>query len=997
MKKLWKLLLTALTALCLSLGLFACNKNKVDDGSSSSSSSSSSSTDDNNDNNDDDNDDDSPANPAVDSPVAFVARADVPDGYSGFAYDLSALVASNTQGYALSATAYYKVGATKVPVAVSDMKIVPNVGNNYAYAVITATKGETVIASEEISIRILGGVIEESFREEAYQGEKYDLNKGLYAGNLTGVTATAYYLDGTTKTPLTVTDFAVTPNNPQADCFYVEYTVGTATSMPVRIPLTAEADAQDKALWLTWGSGVKSFNADPTYVKTGNTSVKYVSDDLYNGTSYNHGYRVVGSLMDWNYQYSVTDWSNAVLTAQIYNAENAALTMSLQIRHAASGTNVDYGAYAFDLQPGWNDIAFSFRANGINENFFRDGELSYAPPSDLDVTNDAIWLGVKTAADVNNYTIYVDGIDIVDYDAEEFPDLNTLLPSEIATNTYNNLVGDVEDRASYIHTLKDSVKLSKWYYTETTSEIVSYATGGAGALDIANRPAALTASTTLVKQTVRGTGNESNLASVPFWFDNEKEVGFVAPYLETLGDLDWSSAYVAFYVYNATGYATNAYLMDGYKHYDQAAGSVTNIPANTWTRVEFPLANLHIDPAGDYLFGIALNRWESGVVTPSAEFTYYIDGLTFFNKEGDADDLDLANRALTDTKSGKYPSTTAYSIVNYTSVAAGKPDSQMGNYAVKGEITWTSADLASVPAYYNSVTAPLVAPNDVDYAKLHIGAWVYSADCNLTAYLTNGNNPGGGWDVYPAYTTPAMQSVSIAQGTWTWLEFSLAHLDLANVASYDFGIRLIGWVTPVPDTVLTYYIDGLQLFEKEVEGGTPVVPVTGDADDDAVMGDAQSSYARYPKAVMSMQIVTYETAGIEKPTGLTSSALVRGTVTYGDSDFATMIQHVTSVPDGYSLTGEGVAHVGFWFYNATGHEVTVWLVTSDGSYPNTISPTPQNISAANGEWTYIEFSLAEFNVSGDFNCFIVATKWTGTPQTEFYYVDGLNYYNKVVA
>ncbi len=795
MKNFVKIALAGASALCLGLGFVACS-------------------------------DDEPK-PTVESPLSFIDRADVPDALSGFSYDLSALVKTEDHGYTLSATAYTKDGDTKTPVSVSGTKFTPTKANDYVYAVVTATKDGTSVQTEEIAIRVMEGVLEENFRFAAYRGEEYDLHNALYDNEYANLSAVAYYLDGNAKTEIAVTDMKVTIDNPAFNCFYVEYTVGAATSDPVKIQIEGERDPIEAGLWNTWGHGQKNFNYDRTYIKEGSTSLRFDSGSLYDeaNDSYNRGYRVVGSLLSYNLLYSVTDWSNAVFTVKIYNAEMYDLTASLQVRHAASSTNIDYGGITFTLAPGWNTCEYSFRANGITTAPYYDSELDYGSGITTGAKNDGFALGIKPTTDMKDFTVYVDGLDIADYSAEKFPDVNVLLPGEIAQNKYDSLTGDSHDRLTVVNTLEDSIKLSKWYYTTTSPEIVSYAEGADGGMNIANRPKELADSTTLVKQTIRGTGNESNIASVPVWFDNQKEVGLLDSYLTSLGDLDWSKAAISMYVYNGTGFNSNAYLMYGYTHYAETGGvqpkvaGIVSLPKDKWTKVDFSLASLNIDPAGDYVFGIAINSWQSGAVTPSAEFTYYVDGLQIYEKVP----MDMASYGANyereksvdpaydkdgDGVSYKYTFTHGFAANNADGIVNGN----------RGRFFHYTAWVG------NDQLFGLTENTDWSnlYCKIYIKQEKVLTDAHINLLLRIQTSKDGGVSyqgtsemIFSAYH----KNHDFANNTeWQEWEFSIADFISAGLISEDFGGEGVTHYRISLNTEctkdVTFYVDGLSLYNK---------------------------------------------------------------------------------------------------------------------------------------------------------------------------------------
>lgn len=84
----------------------------------------------------------------------IIERAEVPDAYVGYAYDLMNTIIAE-EGVSYSAEAYTKNGETKKTFTVTNMTFVPTEKDVYVYAVITAEKNGKTEKSEEIRIRSL--------------------------------------------------------------------------------------------------------------------------------------------------------------------------------------------------------------------------------------------------------------------------------------------------------------------------------------------------------------------------------------------------------------------------------------------------------------------------------------------------------------------------------------------------------------------------------------------------------------------------------------------------------------------------------------------------------------------------------------------------------------------------------------------------------------------------------------------------------------------------
>lgn len=117
---------------------------------------------------------------------------------------------------------------------------------------------------------------------------------------------------------------------------------------------------------------------------------------------------------------SVTDWSNAVLTADIYNENTFDLEIGLYFVSTANGeaawTNdgLTEGSWVQvkTLKAGeWTTVAWSFRALGVGSNIFDDKV--------------EIRLNSRHSNSSYKWSLAISNLDIVDYSAEKFPDLTT--------------------------------------------------------------------------------------------------------------------------------------------------------------------------------------------------------------------------------------------------------------------------------------------------------------------------------------------------------------------------------------------------------------------------------------------------------------------------------------------------------------------------------------------------------------------------------------------
>ncbi len=810
---------------------------------------------------------------------------------------------------------------------------------------------------------------DEAFRPSLYIGEEYSIEDVIEEeeGATYSIKSLFYFDDDFKKVDITHADGKFTQSEPYDVILTVEGKKGNNTDdatleMAINFTSVPTLDAIMEA-WNDEGV-IKSFSARSEHLKNGAKTAlvtRYMGSlSGMDGCSWGNFTKALSSC-------SVTDWKNAVVTMDVYNDTDYAIYLGWQI----SKDQVDYQINIAKTEipaKSWGKVEWSFRAVGYDQDYFSNGKGAFGlKASPADATQSAPF----------DFTWIVCNVDVQDYSAEKFPDLETRTQAEINQAKYDSLQGDDLDKAMVCFTTYSP------NFDATTDTTVK--TEGDSSVKYTFTPSAMHN---------YPNKNRGNLL--------EAMNGELTDYFTSL--TSWKNVYASFYVktdakLNLKVCVQNSQDGKAFKGAPSMEfyGYVCHkdiSPSADWQLVEFCLNdhyNLFKNNVSDYKL-VLCN--ESVLDAGVESISFYIDDFKLESRASDEPDATATPDAddevvLANSQKiyQRYPGTKTYQVpVDYALESLTKPTGLETSAVVKSVVSHTTEDFASIVQHITAIPESYTLEGE---GVAHVGFWLYNKiGMEVTAWLVGDDAS------YPSLISPTPPSMAIPNGEWTWVEFSLENYNVSG--EFSCYIVLTKWMTNLDNK--TYYVDGLSFYNKVVEssggdqgGSDPVAD--GDADDDAVMADAQSTYSRYP-ATTATQIVSYETAGISKPADLTTTALVKATVTFPDNDFASIVQRITSIPDGYVLTGEGVAHVGFWLYNATGVDLNVWLVTDEGSYANLIGGTPK--TATNGAWTYIEYSLAEFDVSGSFNCYITVTMWSATPGTAVYYVDGLSYYNKVV-
>ena len=385
-----------------------------------------------------------------------VKKDAVPDAYNGVEYDVAKLIVKKEE-VSYSASAYYLTETeTKVDIPVSDMKLIPTVENTYIYVVITATDGIYTTVCEPLRIccypqwacsEILKNfIVEEEYRADVCYQEKFDLNSLIYRQKDVVYTAEAYYLNGTEKEDIPVTDFSLTPTKlyePLYVVFKVEKGETSYTTEPVLVKTTAREDAKEDFFIYQWKpEGMKKeIVKDNTFVKDGNTWMQI----SYSGKNCN-AFTSIGVIAgDYLPFCTVSDWKNAVLSFWVNNTQDYDLEFNITLKHNQAQTN---GVYVTVEANTAKKVAFSLQLMGLAEEMYYNADYYYGSDADLRALVDTITLNVRKPsanAEADSLQFGFDGLNIADYSQEEYPDLEMPLP------VAENEIAFVNNKASLVN------------------------------------------------------------------------------------------------------------------------------------------------------------------------------------------------------------------------------------------------------------------------------------------------------------------------------------------------------------------------------------------------------------------------------------------------------------------------------------------------------------------------------------------------------------------
>ena len=302
-------------------------------------------------------------------------------------------------------------------------------------------------------------------------GVEYDFEP--YFTQEKGVTysmSAMYIDDDLNEVELDVDGFKFT-HNEFSDVFVtITATKGSETiTGEITIPVDAKSDPTD--YWvvdsLYAGDGMsKTLNYLPAYRTSLDslTSAKFT----YRGTAKKDSPVTVMSMIDWpsNSRLTVTDWSNAVITMDVYNSSAKSMTIGLMTSHTSGISYTFDQCDKFVCEPNeWTHIEYSLKALNLTEEFVFNHEWDLSDK----ILIQSVYDGANEAESTNTYSynFYVDNVDICDYSQEKFPNLDTTTYKEYedmftADDTLSGVVNSDYDNKQNTEDLHDTTHLVEY-------------------------------------------------------------------------------------------------------------------------------------------------------------------------------------------------------------------------------------------------------------------------------------------------------------------------------------------------------------------------------------------------------------------------------------------------------------------------------------------------------------------------------------------------------
>ncbi len=824
---------------------------------------------------------------------------------------------------------------------------------------------------------------DEAFRPSLYIEQEYTIDHIVEreAGATYEITELFYFDDAFEKHELDHEDGKFTQNAP----FNVTIEItgsknGTSDSVVVELQINYQTNPVIDALMASWNDEgvIRTLSAAEKYKTNGAKTavvVRYMGTlQGMDGASYGNFIAGLGSC-------SVTDWSNAVVTMDVYNDTDYELDFGWQITKDKKTYQMELAKTTVPANS-WGKIAWSLRAVGYNQDYFTSGAGS-------------IGLKVKPGDSSQtapfDFTFALCNIDVANYSAEKFPDLETRTIAEINRDKFDSLTGEPIDKAMVAFTT-----YTRSYDATTDTEVKRAESNSTASVKYTFTPNAAYANPTI---------NRGNLL--------EADKAALGDYFPEL--TEWEDVRVSLWV------KTNAKLnlavrfrntQDGETYRGASEMKFSGYTANKdiyasedWQYIEWKLKDVYT------LFTTDVTNWEivlcnESVVPAGESISFYIDDFNVYSVsvpklEGDADDIALYQAAKEEHSKYGSASTTVYTNEKYADNASlSKPTDLETNYYTKAVVSFTGNDGIIVPFLFDSMPEGYL--DGTDYTNAYVGVWVYSANSAKVRFMI-GDQCGSYPNQYEG------QIVQVAANAWTWVEFSLA-----DVGASKFGANIWVWQEAQEGgSTLTYYFDGFDIYTKTpAQPGTPDTPVvTGDADDTALLSYALEKHPsdKYDYATTTYKVVAYgegdkpDTSLVENYKGAAiGNSYVEGTIVNSQNSTKDYISVPIELASGDKpVVAEGVdlttAYIGFWL--KTDRRIHVFMFDDWDIYVANAGETLGHFAGTEADanqWVYVELSLANIDFTGDYHVGLGINRAgvLSANETTTYQIDGLSIYNK---
>ena len=730
---------------------------------------------------------------------------------------------------------------------------------------------------------------------------------------------------------------------------------------------------------VSWSeSGVsKRIEGNPNYVVEGEESsvkVTYTGDFQPGSTN---GVNI-GSFVCDSADASLTNWNNAVMSFKVFNPQ----AYDIQMGWLATKARIPWNGMgnmhdALILKAGeWTQVNWSLRAIGLDWNFTQG--------ISTETVSIYFKMRIKDATELvppYNYTLYFGSLDLVDYSAEEFPDLETRTEEEILAAE----PGDVNDKWIRKNYTENTTSIYKFYTTKLSVKPKAYVDGEVKAVET---------STAYLEYTMTATA-ASDYTYVGNFLNFNSSMPIADGLYETCKNYNWKNAYITFWAYHNTPSAACKIMGMGVNKYGD---QIIQLPYAKWTKVEVSLNDyfaIETDPFAQehYELKLYVNYSSTGcheqdtyqnlctslliddfkieekepVVSYSGEYAWLKDNYTKLGTTINRwfpTSLSVDEKAFA-TEQTKPIGSLSESYVAYTMTAtAYDKDQYVGNFL----------DFNAGKPIDEEI---LEKYKDVDWDNAYLRFWVYN-DTDYTLTIFHRNAAGTSLDGNSDWRVVPNSKV------WTKVEISLKdYLDVtkASIDAATYNIRFFARYTNVGDTAETYqnfkglfYITDFEFFSYDAND---LIATHYTANGTDINRWFPTSLSTAVKAFGATQ---------EKPAGSSSNSYIEYTMTATKYDkdqyIGNFLKFNTDKPieadllKKYADVDWDNAYIRFWIYNDTDYTLTIYPRNADG----TSIDRGWSAVAASKTWTKAEISLKDYLAvtkaamdAGTYNIMLFAT------------------------
>lgn len=812
--------------------------------------------------------------------------------------------------------------------------------------------------TETLEIKVLG----EAYRDELIITQEYDVGEIIEKNE--GVTYSlknVFYINSSfERIDIPFNGMKFTQNEPYDVTVVIHGKSKTEYGdVTVELKIGYLTNMVERTLVASWNDeGVaKTYTANEEY-RTGGAAtaikVRYLGE--YN--PHNDGVNF-GSFIDAYKWCSYDNDENCVITFDVYNPNDYALTFGLQHSPDKNVYHVDMNVEALPKQ--WTKVAWSIHALGYEtDSLLQGGHFGLK----VRVQDDTILAPY-------DYTFYLCNPDIAEYDAEKFPGLETRTPEEIAQERFDSLQGDEIDR-----------------------KLVGFAPATAN-YDV-------TTDTTVKKvgeSSIKATFTMNKLKAFPTMYRGtmiNDSKGVLSSVYAASG-IDWTSAYFGVWVKNSPETLNKGFSMQlrfantkdgetwrGSEHfeYDMYPNNRDIANIEEWQYLEWDLSAFGIETKNvtDYKFCLCAEM----VLGEGESASFYLDDVRVFSKS--------VKKYLTGTHGTGYTAE-----INEETVHGDD------KYSVK----YTFDTASGARSTFMDDAGALFAYPEINKVeswsdKIYLGFWLK----NETGFPINmgvrfANTQDGlnykGWNLDWNFASYAMAPNVLTTTEWQYFEMSLSdEVTFNGVKAHSplYTENVTGWklllATEIGGNGGSFYVSGLKVYSEGAKGYM-----------------ASSHTDNYAAEI--------DTETVREG----SDYSIKYTFTKGETGYptpfrGTFLNDTTGTLFGYSSVNKVTdwskpVYLGFWIKDtkAKGFNMAVRFAnTQDGTtykgWTSTWEMESYNMAPniqATSEWQYFEIELSSERAGYEAIYTENVTGWklllaTEIGENDSFYVSGLSVYNK---